>query len=192
MLALRAVLALSLVTLLAPLGCASADDGESDNGDDEVATSADELSTACTKTRAQILASASGGRLRAIERGFTWYDANVSYSQSRYYKGYRTDCSGFVSMCWELGTSYTTASFAAGEAQSELLGSYDALAPGDALVRRQNGSGHIVLFLGWNNTAHSSACVIEQSSTALDMEFGTRTTSSLHASGYHPVRADKF
>jgi hypothetical protein len=192
MLAPRVALALSLVTLLAPLGCASANDGDSDHGDDEVAASADQLSTACTKSRSQITAGASGGRLRAVERGFNWYDANVSYSQSRSFEGYRTDCSGFISMCWELGTSYSTETFSAGDGEAEILGSYDGLEPGDALVKRQNGSGHIVLFLGWNDTAHSSACVIEESSAALDMEFGSRTTSSLHASGYRALRADKL
>ena len=55
--------------------------------------------------RASILASASSSRRRAMERGFTWLDADVAYSQAKYYKGYRTDCSGFVSMAWELGTS---------------------------------------------------------------------------------------
>ena len=34
--------------------------------------------------------------------------ANVPYSQTRYYAGYRTDCSGFVSMCWALPSSYNT------------------------------------------------------------------------------------
>jgi hypothetical protein len=38
-------------------------------------------------TRAQILARAQ-----------TWVDAKVPYSQSAYRDGYRTDCSGYVSM----------------------------------------------------------------------------------------------
>ena len=33
---------------------------------------------------------------------------------------------------------------------------------------------------------------LEQSSTALDMEYGTRTVSSLRNSGYKAIRADKF
>jgi hypothetical protein len=95
-------------------------------------------------------------------------------------------------MAWQLGTSYTTANFVSGGGDSFLLGSYDSLRPGDALVRRSNGAGHIVMFLGWNNAAKTSACVIEQNSTALDMEFGTRTASSLRASGYKAIRADRF
>jgi hypothetical protein len=95
-------------------------------------------------------------------------------------------------MSWELGTSYTTLNFVSGGGESFILDSYDSLVPGDALVRRANGAGHIVMFLGWNNAAKTSACVIEQSSPALDMEFGTRTKASLLESGYKPIRADKF
>lgn len=182
-----------MVFALGPLGCLAETDGEGDQGDDEITAETEEaLSTRCSIGRSQILASVSGGRKTAIDRAFSWYDDDVPYSQSRYHDGYRTDCSGFVSMAWDLGTSYTTASFVVGGGESFLLGGYDALRPGDALVRRKNGAGHIVLFLGWNNAAKTSACVIEQNSTALDMEFGTRTTSSLRASGYKAIRADKL
>lgn len=190
---LRLAFIAPLVFALGPLGCLADTDGEGDEGDDELTAETEEaLSTACSISRSQILASVSGGRETAVRRGFSWYDANVPYSQSRYHGGYRTDCSGFISMAWQLGTSYTTASFISGGGESFPLGSYDALRPGDALVRRSNGAGHIVMFLGWNNSAKTSACVIEQSSTALDMEFGTRTTSSLRSGGYKAIRADKF
>lgn len=185
----------SLFILLGPVGCVADivdDDEDSDVGDEEVGETAEALSSACSISRAKIMASVSGGRKTAIQRAFTWYDANVPYSQSKYHQGYRTDCSGFVSMAWQTGTSYTTASFSSGGGDSFALASYDKLVPGDALVRRKNGKGHIVLFLGWNNSAKTSACVIEQNSTALDMEFGTRTTSSLRSSGYKAIRADKF
>lgn len=189
----RFALVAPLVFALAPLGCIADADDEGDVGDDEVTAETEEaLSTACSISRAKILASVSGGRKTAITRGFSWFDRNVPYSQSRYFEGYRTDCSGFVSMAWQLGTSYTTASFVSGGGESFLLGSYGALRPGDALVRRRNGAGHIVMFLGWNDAAKTSACVIEQSSTALDMEFGTRYVSSLRSSGYKAIRADRF
>lgn len=181
---------------LGPLGCASAAQGEDETattGDDgDTGSSADELTLACNLSRSTILNSVSGGRRTAIQRGFSWFDANVPYSQSRSYQGYRTDCSGFVSMCWELGRSYTTLDFVGGGGESGKLASYESMVPGDALVRRSNGAGHIVMFLGWNDRAHSSACVLEQSSTALDMEFGARTVSSLQGSGYKAIRADKF
>jgi hypothetical protein len=34
----------------------------------------------------------------------------LTFSQSAYYEGYRTDCSGYVSMGWQLSTSYWTGS----------------------------------------------------------------------------------
>jgi hypothetical protein len=167
-------------------GCAAAAPPE-DQGDS--GESSDALSAPCKLSRAQILGSVSGGRLDAIQRGFGWLDARVPYSQSRSYGGYRTDCSGFVSMCWNLGTSQTTATFAAG-ASSSALASYSSLQPADALVHRSGGSGHIVLFVGWNDSAHASACVLEEASTASDMQFRTFSVSYLKGAGYKAIRAD--
>lgn len=146
----------------------------------------------CATSREDILSSVSGERRAILQRAFGWLDDGVSYSQSRQHDGYRTDCSGFVSMAWELSSSFTTASFAAGTAENRRLRSYDDLQPGDALVRRGRGSGHIVLFLGWDDDSQGSACVIEQASTALDMQFRPRGTSSLRSGGYKPVRADSL
>lgn len=153
-------------------------------------------SSRCTLSKASILAKAKGARRVAIERGFTWYDAKVPYSQSKWRNDengkYRTDCSGFVSMCWQLGTSYTTAEFNSGGAGTSRIGAYSNLLPGDGLVRRSGGSGHIVLFLGWNDAAGQSACVLEQASTAQDMQFRVRTKASLTSGGYKAIRADRL
>ncbi len=188
---LRAALVLPLLTAFALTACATEVEPEDTNGDTGETSSAISTSS-CKLSRSTILASASGGRRTAIERGFGWLDAKVPYSQSAYKAGYRTDCSGFVSMSWQLGTSYTTADFSTGGGKSGPIGSYSKLLPGDALVRRSNGSGHIVLFLGWNDSAHSSACVLEQASTASDMQFRARTASSLTGGGYKAIRADKL
>ena len=185
----RSLLALPLLVAIALPACASeatVDDG--DTGETEAAIS----TTSCALSRQSILAKATGGRKVAIERAFGWFDAQVPYSQSAYHAGYRTDCSGFVSMAWQLGTSYTTADFISGGGKSSLIGSYSNLVPGDALVHRSGGSGHIVLFLGWSDSAHSAACVLEEASTASDMQFRGRTTSSLQAGGYKAIRADSL
>ena len=116
----------------------------------------------------------------------------MPYSQSRSRGGYRTDCSGFVSMVWQLDRSYTTASFVSGGGESHLLGSYSDLLPADGLVYRSGGSGHAVIFLGWNDAKHTSACVLEQASTASDMQFRTRTASSLRSAGFKAFRADSL
>jgi hypothetical protein len=155
-------------------------------------TSGSELKVACNLSRDQIMSGASGGRATALERGFSWYDQQVSYSQSSQHEGYRTDCSGFVSMCWELGTSYTTANFINDTGEWSSLGSFSELQPADAMVYRSGGAGHIVMFLGWNDSAQTQACVLEQASTAEDMQFRARTVDSLESSGYHAIRATKF
>lgn len=188
---------LTCAAAASPLGCAANADGE-DPADEagesgDVGETSAELSTACKITRAQIMASVSGARLTAIKRGFGWWDAKVPYNQRASYGGYRTDCSGFVSMCWSLPRSYTTADFITNNGPSTVLSSYGALLPGDALVRHvNNDNAHIVLFLGWNDSAKTSACVLEQASTDLDMEFRARSASSLRSGGYKAIRADKF
>jgi len=178
--------------LIAGCGAEGATGSDEDLGDGDVGETgetSEALTSSCKISRPQILASTAGARRDAIERGFEWYDDHVPYSQTRSHEGYRTDCSGFVSMCWMTGTSYTTASFISGAASSSLA-SYNSLQPADALVYRSGSHGHIVLFLGWNDTAHTSACVLEQASTASDMQFRARSTASLKASGFRAIRPD--
>ncbi|HEY8076684.1 MAG TPA: hypothetical protein VIF62_21310 [Labilithrix sp.] len=181
------LLFLSISLSIATVACsAEVDDEEAgDVGD----TSDDLISAACSKS---IVANVSGARRTALDRGLAWFDARVPYSQSRTHDGYRTDCSGFVSMAWQLGTSYTTASFATGAAQNTLLASYDQLLPGDAIVHRSGGAGHVVLFAGWQDAAKSTACVIEEENTKLGMQFHVRTAASLRAGGFKPIRAKKL
>ncbi|MDB5216262.1 MAG: hypothetical protein JWO86_4189 [Myxococcaceae bacterium] len=173
---LRPALAL-LPALLLPAACASTPTEQS--GSSRAA-----IQGSCSSSREAILASTSAARSQAITRGFAWLDANVPYSQSQSYEGYRTDCSGFVSMCWELGTSTNTATlFATGTYDSD-LGSWDDLLPADAIVRQ----GHVVLFLGWEPDK-SGVCVLEQASTASDMQFRVRSLASLQSGGFKPIRA---
>jgi hypothetical protein len=148
------------------------------------------VSIACKATQQEIKnAITNPARKTIVTRGFSWWNEKVPYSQTRWYEGYRTDCSGFVSMAWQLGASPTTASFYAGTADNHVI-NYDNLLPGDALVRRASGSGHIVLFLGWDDAAKTRACVLEQASTSEDMEFRVRTRSSMGSYGYRAVRRD--
>ena len=187
------VLSCALVSSFVGLGAtacsAPVDEGGEDIGDTSEAQEA--LTAGCATSRAKILASASGGRLAAIQRGFTCLDARVPYSQSRYHGGYRTDCSGFVSMAWQLGTSYTTINFNDGSAGSRTV-TYGALQPADALVRRSGGAGHIVMVLAWDDAAKTKACVIEQASTASDMQFRMRTAASLRGANYKAIRSNRF
>ena len=155
---------------------------------EEMGSKSAAVSAGCTASREEILASTSAARQNAIQRGFRWLDNNVPYSQSASYEGYRTDCSGFVSMCWELGTSTDTAALYATGTYDSDVGSWDELLPADALVHRSGGSGHVVLFLGWEPDK-SGVCVLEQASTASDMQFRVRSLASLQSGGFKPIRA---
>ena len=187
---LRALLALTPVALLA-VACTAADlPASGDEGD--VGETTSRVTASCKDSRATLLANAGPERAAVISRGLAWFDAKVPYSQSKTHEGFRTDCSGFVSMCWSLKQSYTTADFAAGTADNSILGSYEDLLPGDGFVRRSGSSGHAVLFVGWNDTAHTQACVLEEASTKSDMQFGVRAVSSLKSQGFKAMRADSL
>jgi hypothetical protein len=180
---MRFTTALGLVPVLLVTAVACAPPVVEPTGDKSAAVSA-----GCTASREDILASTSTARQNAIQRGFRWLDNSVPYSQSASYEGYRTDCSGFVSMCWELGTSTDTAALYAGGTYDSDVGSWDDLLPADAIVHRSGGKGHVALFLGWEPDK-SGVCVLEQASTASDMQFRVRSLASLKSGGYKPVRA---
>jgi hypothetical protein len=78
-------------------------------------------------------------RSTVLSRAQSWVDSPVRYSQSRYHSGYRTDCSGYVSMCWATGTSWSTRSFY--RVSYSIRASQ--LQPGDAMLKK---GSHIRLF----------------------------------------------
>ncbi|MFB6809945.1 peptidoglycan-binding protein [Streptomyces sp. NPDC056387] len=102
-------------------------------------------------------------RTSIINRAKLWLDAKVPYSMSAYWSdGYRQDCSGFVSMAWNLGSNEWTGSldkFATKITKEELL-------PGDMLLFHNpadptNGS-HVVLFGGWVDETRTHYVAYEQ------------------------------
>ncbi|MFJ8003469.1 peptidoglycan-binding protein [Streptomyces fagopyri] len=102
-------------------------------------------------------------RAAIINRAKKWITAQVPYSMSAYWSdGYRQDCSGFVSMAWNLPGNEWTGSL-------DTFGvriSRDQLQPGDILLFHnpadpQNGS-HVVLFGGWTDYTHTYYIAYEQ------------------------------
>ncbi len=97
-----------------------------------------------------------------IDRARTWLAAKVPYSMSAYHDGYRQDCSGFISMAWDLRSNQWTGSLASfGERITK-----DELQPGDMLLFHnpqdpENGS-HVTLFGGWADAAHTKYTAYEQ------------------------------
>lgn len=134
----------------------------------------------------------------SVMRGQVWvdvlrgYDASgtpvygVPYSQSRYAyedgslvptgtagastKGYRTDCSGFVSLAWRLrdsyGRPYSTSTWEMANRTSTYRQITKAdLRVGDALLKSTKwapGGGHVVLFAGWTDATQTSYYALEQ------------------------------
>lgn len=111
-----------------------------------------------------VLLGASGAfaitRAAILSRAQTWVDVPVPYSQSKYYHGYRTDCSGFTSMSWETKVgghaySYSTRSL---HNVSSVIAS-QSLQPGDALVKYDY---HAKIFYGWVDASHTTYVCYEQ------------------------------
>lgn len=111
----------------------------------------------------------AGGELPAttraaiIKRAKKWVAAKVPYSMSDYWPdGYRQDCSGFVSMAWNLpGNEWTGSLNTFGVRVSR-----DQVQPGDILLfhnpaNPENGS-HVVLFGGWSDYTHTYYLAYEQ------------------------------
>ncbi|WP_200306438.1 peptidoglycan-binding protein [Streptomyces adelaidensis] len=95
-------------------------------------------------------------RAEIIDRARTWIAAEVPYSMTEYWSdGYRQDCSGFVSMAWNLPGNEWTGSL---DKFAERI-SKDGLQSGDMLLFHnpkdpQRGS-HVVIFGGWTDYART-------------------------------------
>ncbi|ROR42766.1 hypothetical protein EDD39_0891 [Kitasatospora cineracea] len=144
--------------------------------------------------------AAPGGtvsRSQAVQRAQDWVDRAVPYSpnglnspygwwaDSATGGRYREDCSGLVSMAWQLTGSLTTYSL---PSVSTRLGSLDDLKPGDAI----NSTSHVVLFASWTDSSHTSANVYTESGTAYPTRYTRYSRSYLESSGYYGLRYNKI
>jgi hypothetical protein len=95
-----------------------------------------------------------------ITNAKAWLNPCVPYSQSSYHAGtdgvkYRQDCSGYVSMAWQLGTSQTTSTLAQ---YSKKIGKAD-LQSGDILL---NAGEHTLIFDKWTDSSKTKYWTYEQ------------------------------
>lgn len=130
-------------------------------------------------------------RKSVVDRGARWIAAKTPYSQSRYAtvpgslvptsasspstKGYRTDCSGFVSMCLDLRTvENKPKSYNTGTLDNILIPiEKEDLRPGDVILRPKDLKidgktvpyGHAVLFVDWADEGHTSYIGYHESSS---------------------------
>ncbi|MET9296768.1 VCBS repeat-containing protein [Streptomyces sp. NPDC003077] len=129
-------------------------------------------------------------RAEMIERVQYWIDKGVPYSQAATYpdvegKRYRTDCSGLVSMAWHLPNSETTWTL---PSFSTRLGSLDDLQPGDAL---NNINSHVVLFVGWTDSSHTTANIMEHARPGTNARKATYSRNYIVNNGFKPYRYKK-
>ena len=98
-----------------------------------------------------------------IARAKTWLNPPVPYSEYNTHNGYRTDCSGYVSMAWELSTPGLT-TYTLGTVSHQI--SPNDLQPGDVLLNADGGGNpnlaHVVIFNGWANPQHTYYWAYEQ------------------------------
>lgn len=102
-------------------------------------------------------------RAEIISRAKRWLSEKVPYSMSKYWSdGYRQDCSGFISMAWNLeGNEWTgsLAKFGVKIARADLE-------PGDMLLFHNpsdpNKGSHVTIFGGWTDDSHSHYLAYEQ------------------------------
>lgn len=131
-------------------------------------------------------------RSDVLTRAQRWIAAGVPYSQQRYASvegtlvatstvspsryGYRTDCSGFVSMCLGLRTT-TGAPRSMTTANLDLALvpiTKDELVPGDVILRpndlildgKRVSYGHALIFAGWLDAAHTRYAAYHESGSS--------------------------
>jgi hypothetical protein len=91
-------------------------------------------------------------RADVIARGLEWVKAHVPYSQTSTHEGYRTDCSGFASMAWQLARpGLTTGQFVPSKVCSQTTKAN--LKEGDLILAPNH---HVVVFHEWVDSAKTT------------------------------------
>jgi hypothetical protein len=95
-------------------------------------------------------------RADIIARAKVWVANKVPYNQGATYQGYREDCSGYVSMCWDSSQPGHVTSTIPQIAKPISKGE---LQPGDCLLY---AAEHVVLFGGWTDSSQSEYQAYEE------------------------------
>jgi hypothetical protein len=122
-------------------------------------------------------------RTEVISRAKDWVgNSAIPYNEGGYYpdpegRDYREDCSGFVSMALHLSSSLSTVTLP--DVSTKIT--KDDLEAGDMLgimgPSTGGAGGHVMLFVGWTSSAHTSANVYEHGG-------GSGADAHPHASTY--------
>ncbi|GAA2249553.1 hypothetical protein GCM10010402_00180 [Actinomadura luteofluorescens] len=119
-----------------------------------------------TKTKKQAAEPVPDERSKVIKRAETWHphsDERVPYSQTSTHNGYRTDCSGFVSMALGLPKPGTNTVGLTSSRYTERI-EMSELKKGDLVMDAlgSNTTRHVVIFEKWADKEHSSYWAYEQ------------------------------
>ncbi|MEV0661198.1 hypothetical protein ACIBI3_09435 [Actinomadura luteofluorescens] len=122
--------------------------------------------SAKSKPRKQAAEPKSDARSKVIKRARTWHphsDERVPYSQTSTHNGYRTDCSGFVSMALGLPKPGTNTVGLTSSRYTERI-KMSELKKGDLVMDAlgSNTTRHVVIFEKWADKEHSSYWAYEQ------------------------------
>lgn len=118
-----------------------------------------------------------------LARAQKWVDIPIKYSQTKYYGGYRTDCSGFASMTWQLGRSLTTRSLHNVAHRIPLKD----LKPGDAMLAYDY---HVRIFYGWADAEHKYYVTYEQTGPTTKSSIKSLSEDYYSKHGYRAYRLD--
>ncbi|MGW7195615.1 hypothetical protein [Streptomyces chryseus] len=130
-------------------------------------------------------------RNQVISRAKVWVDEQVPYSanglnspyswwaDSQTGGRYRQDCSGFVSMAWQLSSSRTTWTLPEVSTQ---ISKWD-LQPGDIL----NSNDHVVLFAGWRDKGAGTFNYYQESSRSRPTNYNTDGNLYAASLASHPT-----
>ncbi|MFG1606548.1 hypothetical protein [Actinoplanes sp. NPDC049265] len=126
-------------------------------------------------------------RAEIITRAQTWVAAQVPYSQEAYYNGYRTDCSGFVSMALHTNGSYWTGNLN----EIGVPIAFNDLKAGDFLnyhnAADPNNGSHVVLFDRWVGAVGGDFWMYEQVKPYTKHRKWSETSGRVR-SNYKPMR----
>ena len=128
----------------------------------------------------------------ALENGSTISTRTPSAST----KGYRTDCSGFASLCWNLRDSsgrpmsLSTADFGAKGSKKYFQIAKEQLQPGDMMLKSTvwgASGGHAIIFAGWVDGSMTQYWALEQTTSSAHNGtiYHTRTYGEAY---YRPYR----
>ncbi|MEY9860069.1 hypothetical protein ABH935_005705 [Catenulispora sp. GAS73] len=143
-------------------------------------------------TRDQIIARAREWTT-ADQGAGVWYSEGDGWADTAVGGPFRADCSGFVSMAW--GMTYSQSTYSLPDYSHELTkggsADYAQMRPGDVFMfvgDPNTGSGHVELFAGWVDSAHTVAGVYQEAHSGTRASYSTDSVSDFADNGFLPYR----